>query len=492
MREPVKAGSNVFRESNLSITLLAKDTLLYGVISGLSRLSTLLLVPILTRALNAHDYGVLDTAMMFSNIGLLVANAGIDSSIMYHYHNVDAHQRPLLVATGLWLRAGFGLVVAAVCILCAPLFAGIVFESEVSVSWIAYAFLIVPFSLVVTYLLDVLRVQHERRWFFIASLCRIVLLLLVTVWIFNRPDGTVDGFLVGRVIPEISVGVLLLALLFIRKGGSSFSLASARTLLRYGLPFVPAAVMYLLLGLVDRWFLYNSGYSASVGYYALAAKFGLIVMLFATSVQMAFFPFSMAVKGHELSRDFYARAFSLTMCSAIIIVLFLTVNLSWLVPLVGGNEYSFAVQPAGILALSSLFYVAYVFLSTGMNVGAKTSLNLVSFGAALVTATAACALLVPPFGIVGASIAIGLANIVLAVCAFMLSQRVYHVPYRVGKFVLVIAGLIVFQMGWSTGYVHAVIGNCVVILMVIPLARFLLEKNEFDRIVSRIRSFVKK
>ncbi|GEM_PF-5161894 len=480
---------NVFRESNLSLTLLAKDTVFYGVISGLSRLSTLLLVPILTRALSPHDYGVVDTAMMFSTLALLIANAGLDSSIMYHYHNIGGEERTSFVTTGLWLRTSFGVLVTSVCVLSAPVFTRIVFDSEENVFWMILAFLIVPFTLVVTYALDVLRVEHSRRWFFVASVCRIGLLLLVTVLVFNRPGGNVEGFLVARVIPEIAVGVLLVILMFTRHGGFPFSTASARRLLRYGLPFVPAAVMYWLLSFVDRGFLYNNGYSSEVGHYALANKFGMVVLLFATSVQMAFFPYSMAVKGHDLSRDFYARAFSLTMCSAIILVLFLTVNLSWLVPFVGGEGYLSAIRPAGMLILSSLFYVAYVFFSTGMNVGEKTSFNLISFGCSLIAAVVACAIFVPRYGTVGAAVAVGVANATLAMSAFILSQKVHHVPYRLEKFAVVFTGLILFSIVWSFGDAGPVVGNIVFVAVVAPLSRFLLEKDEFGRILSRARLF---
>lgn len=423
--------SNVFLRSGLSLRALAGDTLFYGIVAGLSRASAVILIPFFARALSIADFGVLDTLWTLTNVALLLGNAGVDLATAYYFHSVSPEERRALLITGLCLRAGFGLMVATAGFATSTLVSVLVFKTAAFSGWTALAYSVVPFTLVVTYALDLLRNERRRAWFLALSLVRIVMLLCGTWWLVSGgTNDLVGGFLLFRMLPEALTGVILLALVYDRLKGSRFSRDVAHRLLAYGLPLVPASLLLWLLGFVDRWFLYQQGMPDAVGVYALAVKVAMLLAVFAGAVQMSFNPFSLAVREHRDAESFYARSFSMTMLAALALVLLVGANLDPIILLAGGSRYAGAAVPAAFLLVGNLGMVAAVFFATGANVERKTGIYLYATGGALLTASLGCMVLVPLWGPAGAALAVGTGNLVLAAVMLLLARRVRPIPYR--------------------------------------------------------------
>lgn len=486
---------NAFLESDLSVGLLAKDTAFYGIVAAISKLSMLILVPILTRSLSMHEFGVVDTLLMITNCALLIGNAGIDSALMFFYYNVPDEERSRYVATGFWLRMSLGLLVTLIGMGSASLTTRFVFGSGEYGQWTTLSFIVVPFTLAVTYSLDVLRIAHERSWFLILSLSRIFILIAGTWWVFaGSIEDKVSTFLVLRVVPDLITACILLVILGRRYRMFSVSREALIRVLRYGSPFLPATLMYWMLGFVDRWFLYQSGFEGEVGLYALSVKMGLVLTLFATAIQMAFNPFSMAVKDHEKSTGFYSRSFGLTMASLVVLVLGIAANLEWLVRLVGGGGYETAVLPASILLVGNMFYVACVFFSTGTNIQGKTVYHIYSYGAALVVSIVLCAFLVPRFGATGAALSVSVANIVLAAVTLFFAQRVHPIAYGIARasIGIVLTAVAVFAFSSynsDSSIVVIALKNCAGVVVAGVAARTILVRHEWDKVVAKAISF---
>ncbi len=490
---------NPFLQSNLSIKLLAKDTAFYGVISGLTRLSTFILVPLLTYSLSQTEFAVVDTLLMFSTAGLVLGNAGMDAALMFHYFHVPESQRNTYVATGLWIRLLLGVLAMLIGISLANPIDNLVFGTQNLSFWTILAFLPVPFALVVSYCLDILRIEHERWWFMSLSLVRITLLIGGTWWIlYLSGENSVETFLLFRVFPEFVVAAGLILLTARRHRLFIFGAKAARELLRYGAPFIPATFMLWGLTFVDRWYLFQSVDSSQVGVYALAVKIGMVLTLFTAAIQMAFNPFSMAVKEDERSGAFYARAFALTMFTGVAAVVMICANLPWIVGLIGGSDhYAGALVPAMILLVGNLFHTAFVFVSTGANIKQKTMFHVYAFSFALLTTVMLLMLLVPPWGIVGAALAVCCGYIILAATTLVLSHRVLPIKFNIFQVGLGILLGIAVSIGSTTqltsGDVTSIVLHNVIGLLIIPvLFRIMVRKGEVDKLLEYIRPTVVK
>lgn len=482
---------NIFLQSNLSVRLLAKDAVFYGIISGMSRASALFLVPLLTRTLSLGNFAIVDTLLVVSNFILVVGNGGIDSALMYHYHHVSDEDREKFVATGLWLRFLGGLLLTLLAVLLSPFLGAIVFGSENYSLWTLLVFLSIPFSLFTTYCLDLLRIEHERRWFLVVSVFRLVVLVGGTWLILSGFDSQrIESFLLFRMLPEIAAGALLFIVLIRKHNLLRFGLDPAKKLLRYGAPLVPAAFLLWALGFVDRWVLFKYVTPEEVGFYAVAVKVGMVVTLLTGAVQMSFNPFSMAVKGDSRSGVFYARAFGVTMFAGVASVLLLAANLPVIVRILGGSIYLQGQHAALILLFANLGHMVFVFSSTGANIQAKTIYHAYAIAAGLLIALGALHVFVPLWGMMGAAAGTLCGFAVLAAVSLLLSQRVHHIPYNGG---VVIAGVIIAGISAgatsflpSSGLLVLLIRNLIAIGTVAALLRLMLGKEE----TLRLRTFL--
>ncbi|MFN0158300.1 MAG: lipopolysaccharide biosynthesis protein [Bacteroidota bacterium] len=490
---------NIFLQSNLSIKFLARDTAFYGIMTGLTRLSAFILVPLLTRSLSKGEFAVVDTLLMLSTMGLVLGNAGMDSALMFHYYHVPQSERSCYVATGLWIRFTFGLLVALLGILFAPAISSGVFGNEEFTLWTILAVASVPFALVVSYALDVLRIERARWWFMSLSLLRVVLLISGS-WVILESvhSDRVESFLIFRTIPEFIVALCLVGLMARKHRLFRVGKKAAWDLLRYGMPLVPAAFMLWALTFIDRWYLFQSIELSQVGVYALAVKVGMVLTLFTSAIQMAFNPFSMAVKEDERSGVFYARAFSLTMCAAVASVVLICANLSWIVGVIGGaTGYADASLPAAILLIGNLFHTAFVFVSTGANIKRKTMFHVYAFLVALLVDILLLIVLVPAWGIVGAAVAVCCGHVVLAATTLALSHRVHPIQFNilpVGAGIMAGAAVsLIIATQFSGGGVTSILLQNLVILLFIPiLFRIMLGKNEGGKLFQLFRPTVVK
>lgn len=486
---------NPFIEANLSVSLLARDTAFYGAVSAVSKLSTVILVPLLTRTLTVGEFGVVDTLLLMSNAALLIGNAGIDSALMFFYYHVEDEQRKHYVATGFWLRVILGAIVASIGILAASGVNAVVFTSHVHARWTMLVFIVTPVTLAVTYFLDVLRIEHNRRGFLILSMVRLVLLLAGTWWVLlSFEDNRVEAFLFFRIVPEVVVLVLLLLFMRPPQGLGTFSRSAAKSILSYGLPLLPAAAMFWALGFVDRWFLFQSVSQEEVGIYALAGKIGMVFALFATAIQMAFNPYSMAIKDQKGAETLYTRAYNLTMLGAFIIVVFMGANLSWLIELFGGSEYAGAAIPASLFLVGGTLYIAFVFFSTGANIRKKTGYNAIAHAAALGSAVLLMVPLVPAMGNIGAALAIVVAYLVLAIVMFALSQRVNPVQYSIGSssmalLMCVVTLMVMAMYPIENGVLSIVLKNILAAGVASGMAKIMLSSMESDKLFRYLRTF---
>lgn len=426
---------NEFLESNLSLRLLVKDSVLYGMVAGFTKATAFLLVPLFTRALSPANFGVLDTLLLISNLFLLMGNGGIDSALMYFFYQTDQQGRSRLVATGLWSRFLLGCLVTLVAVLFSNNLSHTAFRTTDHTYWLLLAVLIIPLTLSVTYGLDLLRIERRRTPFFALSSFRLVLLIVGTWYTLSAfPENPVEAFLIYRVLAEGLVAVLIIATISLEYNLRNFSGEVAGSLIRYGMPLVPAAFLFWTLGFVDRWFLFRTISGDEVGVYALAVKIGLGLALFGTAVQMAFNPFSMAVRDDERSVSFFRRAFILAMWSATVVVMFVVANLNPVISLVAGPGYMGAAVPAAFLLLANLWYIAFVFFTTGANIRRKTIYHFYSYLVAVSTAVALNWTLIPFWRSTGAACAIMLSGIALAATGYGLSQRVHPLQFDIGRF----------------------------------------------------------
>ena len=101
---------------------------------------------------------------------------------------------------------------------------------------------------------------------------------------------------------------VLLVAVTLRREGLGFSSEIARQMLRFGLPFVPAGLLGMVMGFSDRYLLNALAGSDAVGIYSLGTKFGMLLsMVVLEPFTRIWTPFQMEVVNREGARRVFGR-----------------------------------------------------------------------------------------------------------------------------------------------------------------------------------------
>lgn len=421
---------------------LTGESLVYGLGQVSGRAVQVLLVPIITLALTPAVFAIADLVQAYSALVVFVLVMGMDAALVrFFYHEPDRDARRTMVTTSLVFRVLASTLVAALIAGIAQPLAGGLLGSSTYVKYVLIGAASLPFTLLVLFANDILRVTFQPWKFITLNLVQTVVTGGLTLWWVMHERRGVIGVLYGKLAGDAITALLGLVLLrpsLIPR----VDRAVLRRMLGFGLPLLPAALAYGVISSADRYFLQRAHGLDQVGVYAVAVKFFTVVMMSVTAFSLAFFPIAHARAKEPDAPRLYARVLALYMAVAsgvaLTVGLFAPEALSVLVQ----PAYRSAAGPAGLLTFAAVAYGAYHVACLGIQLANRTYLiGWTAVGGAVV-AVVANALLAGPYGMMGSAGATLIGNGMLAVLTYVVAQAVHPLPYR-GRRLLALFGLAV-------------------------------------------------
>lgn len=413
-----------------SLKRLSGESLVYGLGQVSGRAVNLLLVPVLTRVLLKQQFGVSELVMGYSQSLLLVLVFGMDGALArFFYSQEDRAARLRMTSSSFAFRLTTGVLVSLALALAAGPLAERLMGGAVYAKYLRVGALTLPFTLLTLWCNDLLRVTFQPWKFVTLNVTQTVLVGGLTLaFVLGRQLG-VAGVLYGKLAGD--AGAALLGLVLCRHHlRPQFDGAILRRMLGYGVPLVPVAFAYGVIGSVDRWALQHFGSLEDVGTYALAIKFFAVVTMGVSAFQLAFMPFAFARAQDPESPRLYARVLGLYVAiatgGALAVGLFAPLGIA----LLATHDYAAAARPALWLAFAAVAQGAYYVAALGINLSLRNALLGWSAGGAALLAAAANLLLVPRAGAEGAAVATFSGYAASAVLTYAIAQRVHPLPYR--------------------------------------------------------------
>ena len=409
---------------------LGSESLIYGLGQVSGRAVQLLLVPVLTLVLPRGEFGVSDLVLAYLQTAVLVLVFGMDGALArFFYHEPDRAARIRMASSSLVFRVAVGGLAAVLLALFATPLSRALVGSEVYRKYLLLAAATLPFTLVVLFGNDVLRVTFQPWKFIALNLAQTVLTAGLSLWLVLVRHMGVAGVLYGRLGGDAACA--LFALVLVRHTiAPRFSGAVLRRMLGYGAPLVPVAIAYGAITSVDRFVLQSTRGLEDVAVYGVAIKFFALVTMGVSAFQLAYGPFAFARAAAPDSGRLYARVLAgyvaVASLAAMLGGLFAPEVLAIAVP----ASYAGAAGPAAFLAFAAVAQGAYSVVSVGIGLALRTPLLGWSAGGAALVAAAANLLLVPRLGPLGAGIATTLGYVTSVVLAYLVAQRVHPVPFR--------------------------------------------------------------
>ncbi len=417
----------------------------YQAASIVSAALALVTLPLYTRALSRADFGVAETLLTFIILASILLRLGLGEAFVRFYFQTAEEERGRLArtTTATVLLATTATALAAA-LLAGPLSSLLLGFEDAALMRIAVLGLWAFTNLEIAYAL--LRVDERRRAYVVASLCNVVLSVVLTVTLVVALDQGARGYLAGNYVA--STGVLL-GLWWALRGriglrpGARDRVALG-PLLRFGVPTVPADATVFALNVVDRAYLLRAQSAAAAGLFALSVKLATAVILAVRGFQLAWPPLAYSIGDDREAGRFYAAVTTWYVVVTGFVVAALTLLGRWVVRLLAAPEYFEAHEALPWVALGWAMYGLFLVLVT---IGGRVGVTSRTFPAALagvVVNVVALLLLVEPLGIAGAGIALVLAYAVMLVVLHLLTRRLFAVPFewaRLAHAVALLAGI---------------------------------------------------
>ena len=421
---------------------LTAESAVYGLGQFGGRAVQLLLVPILTRALTPEAFGVSELVIGYSQTLLLIMVMGMDGALArFFYQEPDRESRIRMVSSSLIFRLATSSALAIILALLSGPLAGTLMSGEAYRKYLLLGAVTLPFTLLVMFGNDVLRVTFQPWKYITLNLTQTILVAGFSLYFVLVSKAGVVGVLYGRLLGDLISSVL--ALVLIRHSlAPTFSRASLERMLSYGLPAVPAAFGFAVIAGLDRFVLQRTQSLEEVAIYAVALKCFAVVTLAASAFQLAYGPFAFARAQTPEAPRLYARVFlgylAVATLGALLVSAFAPEALAILVP----ARYAPAALPALWLSFAAVGLGAYTVASLGIGLALRTPLLAWCSGIGALVGLAAQFALTPRFGALGAAFATFVAYAAIAIVTYRVAQRVHPLPLRGGRaVVMVVAGL---------------------------------------------------
>ena len=248
-----------------------KSNFIYLIGSLANGAALFLLLPYFITSLSPLEFGVwsvFEVVLVFLNIVVL---AGLDVYMMRNYWAVDDKQEQKRMIGALFIiLTVWGSFCSLIVVIVGSLLPAVGVLSEVGLTPFVLSGAIGLFDAIFTFLLSIFRIQEKSLYYAILSLGRMLLFIGVSIFFVHSGNG-INGALAGRLVAGIVF--TLIACIF---ASHSFHLRFDKKYLTgwvgYGLPMIPAGIIFYVLIASDRYFLEALTGLQSVAVYSFAYK----------------------------------------------------------------------------------------------------------------------------------------------------------------------------------------------------------------------------
>lgn len=466
---------------------LASETAVYGLSSILARLLNFLLFPFYSHVFSPDAYGVISvvyTAFLFFNI---VYQYGMESAYLRFAVETDENGRQRVFSTAVGSLLGTSLLLSLLLVLFPTPVAALI-DLEARYQWLLYymAVILVLDTLAVVPFAE-LRLRHCAWRFALIRLAGVAVNIGLNVLLLVGLRWGVAGVFMANAVAS-AITLTLLTPEFLRLWRPWFDAGLWRQLLRFGFPLLPGGLGYAITERINLLFLkrmspdqvrqlYGNRFDLEalaheaeravravlersggvltpevqqhmaeaaqavygnhvVGVYNGVLKLAIFLMLVVQMFRFAWQPFFLQHARDPDAPRLFARVFSLLTAVSWLVLLSVSFFADEMVrlPLPSGYElinprYWTGLFIVPVALLGYLFQGWYYVFSAGAYLRHRTELFLPATLAGAVVSLLLNALLVPPFGMLGAAWATTLAYATMALTLWGLIQPHYRVPY---------------------------------------------------------------
>ncbi len=287
-----KSTESKIKEQTIAgrLSILLKDSVIYGALLAVSKFAILLILPITTRYLSTKEYGALDTIMLTGTLLTIIMIVCQDEALgRFYYDRTDESYRKSLLTTGL-------LIIICGCLTCAA--AVYLFSSEIVTALFGnteylYEFRLMliyaPVTALISFFRSVMRWTFHKKAFFILSAGPTVLILVLTYIFVIILKWGVAGAIYAQIL---SNSLFIIAAIFLSRSlfTAKINKSMLPSLVKYGFPLMIMVACANLIPVIDKGMYVHFFGGDTLGIYSFASRYAMFMSLPLTAFIIAWGP----------------------------------------------------------------------------------------------------------------------------------------------------------------------------------------------------------
>jgi len=424
------------------LSSLAQDTVVYGLGEVLTRMFSLLLLPLITSYLTPAEYGAVSLLTTLNLFIVPVCSLGFGAGMAPVYFDGDdlAHKNAT-IATATAVMIGMGILVGVLAFMLRDILSNWLLGSRQFSGLVTLTVLASSFTIATIPWRQRLQFDRRPRRYIVLSASILAVTTVATavllIWFKKGASGVIEASLAGQAFGFVAFGVA---------GGrlhKGIRIVIARELMAVGLPLVPAFGFMFVLQHGTKYALQWMAGLEAVGKFTVGANIGLAVSVAVTSFQNAWLPYFMLF-ANRLNEGRVAIGKALTYyCLALgSVSLALFALARPLVALLAKPAYYESWEVVGLVGAAQFLGGVFLVLLPGLYYAKEVRYVGLIQGVAAAGEIALSLLLVPRLGIVGAALAMLLGYLLLIGVQYRWNvyRRYVRIDYetsRVARFALI-------------------------------------------------------
>ena len=467
------------------ITRLSRETIIYGVGSGLSQAISFFMLPLYTSILTPAEYGIVDIILTLNLILFIIAKLGIDSGVALIFQQKDIWHQKRMITSNLFFQIAWAVIFAGLSIFSVYLINIYLLHNDQLFVLVALSFLLLPVQGIVNYAQNIHKWKGESHRYALFSVgltgCIVSLNVILLLFAHLKAEGIILSMLLANGLFAV-IGLWSISRYLVK----SFEWNDIRSCLILGAPFALSSLLIFLMPNINRFFLVEYTGLAQTGIFASALKLCIIISFATSAFDLAYSPYALSIQNTSDAKRVYAfigRIFPLIMN---IFILLLVMAAPYVIQiLLGRPEYSEVNQFIGILLLATWFETIRVPCYIGLMISRQTKYIVIVSLLSLFSYVALNILLIPSFGIIGAAWSEVGIELVMTVSLFYFTQKNYYVPYKIKPFFFLgfsyLVLLFLLQMLPGISDISSILGRiaiCSIFIIIAVLGSGAVELNE--------------
>jgi O-antigen/teichoic acid export membrane protein len=399
-----------------------------SIYKGVYLLLQFILTILISKLSGPEGLGIFTLVTVNANLSSIFTSFGISSGIGFQASKNDISTRALLKLT--WLSSSIQLMLVLIIEIIVFLISGkfLIWNS----SWYLFGFagiiLFLTISISEKYFALYNGYFQLNKYNLIVTAITGLIVLICSIWLFILKKVPIESILIVFVFANVVQVILLhFFLSYQKKQHNNDNISWKRDLFSYSTIAFFSNCLYFIALRVDYWIigLFNS--KEQLGYYALAVRLSQLIWILPTLLAALILPKvgKIDFKNQDLER-LIRLVFSFNVFGGLI----LAFSSFYLIPLIFGKEFTRSILPFCLILPGIVLLSLQIILSAYFSGKGEIKTNLVTSIVLLIVIILLDLLLIPRFGIIGASIASSFAYSISGLFTYFLYCRSVNYSFR--------------------------------------------------------------